>query len=144
MSPSNLFRDFVYLRFVAFSPEDEMRELHKENETKDAIFVGSSLKELQEFPREVQREIGYALYQAQTGEKHHKNKLLKGFSGVWEIRSDYRTDTYRAVYATKIGARIYVLHCFQKKSKRGIATPQKEINIIKRRLKMARELAQED
>lgn len=106
--------------------------------------MGSSLEDLTKFPRDVQREIGYALYQAEIGEKHHKAKPLKGFSGVWEIRSDYRTDTYRAVYATKIGNRIYVLHCFIKKSKRGISTPKKEIDLIRKRLQIARELAKGD
>ena len=61
-------------------------------------------------------------------------------AGVFEIRAEHRTDTYRAVYAVKIGERVYVLHCFQKKSKSGIKTPKEEINLIKRRLRMAREL----
>lgn len=123
------------------SPQSKTNE---ENGKKDTVFVGSSLEDLTKFPRDVQREIGYALYQAEIGEKHHKAKPLKGFSGVWEIRSDYRTDTYRAVYATKIGNRIYVLHCFIKKSKRGISTPKKEIDLIRKRLQIARELAKGD
>ena len=61
-------------------------------------------------------------------------------SGVFEIRADYRTDTYRAVYAVKIGERVYVLHCFQKKSRRGIKTSKKDVDLIKRRLRMAQEL----
>jgi phage-related protein len=121
-----------------------MREANEEDGIKDIVFVGSSLEDLKEFPREVQRQIGYAFYQAQIGEKHHNTKPLKGFAGVWEIRSNYQTDTYRAVYTVKIGDKIYVLHCFQKKSKRGVATPKKEIDLIKRRLKMARELAKDD
>lgn len=108
---------------------------------KPAIWVGTSLEDLKEFPNPVQREIGYALHQAQIGEKHHNTKPLKNFSGVMEIVSNYATDTYRAVYATKIGDAIYVLHTFQKKSKRGIGTPKKEIDLIKRRLKMAQKLA---
>ena len=68
-------------------------------------------------------------------------KPFKGVgSEVFEIRADYRTDTYRAVYAVKIGERVYVLHCFQKKSRRGIKTPKKEVDLINRRLKMAQEL----
>ena len=118
-----------------------MRENNEENRIKPVFWVGSSVQDLKTFPSEVQREIGYALYQAQIGEKHHKTKTLKGFSGVMEIRSDYATDTYRAVYATKIGNKIYVLHCFQKKSKRGISTPKKEIDLIRRRLREAQELA---
>ena len=76
------------------------------------------------------------------GDKHPKAKPLKGFSGVMEIRSNYKSDTYRAVYTTKVGDKIYVLHAFQKKSKKGIQTPKKEINLIKRRLQRAQELAQ--
>ena len=57
-------------------------------------------------------------------------------SGVFEIRADYQTNTYRAVYAVKIGERVYVLHCFQKKSKRGIKTSKKEVDLIKRRLRI--------
>lgn len=68
--------------------------------------------------------------------KHIKNVG----SGTFEIRADYRTDIYRAIYAVKIGERIYVLHCFQKKSRSGIKTPKKEIDLIKRRLKMAQEM----
>ena len=76
--------------------------MRREIVIKPVVFVGTSLEDLNEFPRDVQREIGYALHQAQIGEKHRKTKLLKGFSGVMEIRSDYRTNTYRAVYAAKI------------------------------------------
>lgn len=68
-------------------------------------------------------------------------KRLKGIgSGVFEIRSTHKTNTYRAVYAVKIGEQIYVLHCFQKKAKKGIKTPKKEIDLIKERLKAAQEL----
>ena len=71
----------------------------------------------------------------------HRLNHFKGIgSGVFEIRADYRTDTYRAVYAAKIGKRVYVLHCFQKKSRRGIKTPKREVDLIKRRLRIAQEL----
>ncbi len=119
-----------------------MRETEQEREIKSVEWVGSSHEDLKEFPSDVQREIGYALYSAQIGDKHPKAKPLKGFSGVMEIRSDYASDTYRSVYTTKIGDKIYVLHVFQKKSKRGIKTPKKEIDLIKRRLKRAQELAE--
>jgi len=121
-----------------------MREKSEENKIKPVIWIGSSLEDLERFPKEVQREIGYALYQTQIGEKHHKTKSLKGFSGVMEIVSRYATDTYRAVYATKIGNAIYILHCFQKKSKKGISTPKKEIDLIRKRLQIAQELARRD
>ena len=118
-----------------------MRETEQEQE-QPVVWVGSSHEDLKAFPAEIQDEIGYALYIAQIGDKHPKAKPLKGFSGVMEIRSNYKSDTYRAVYTTKIGDKIYVLHAFQKKSKRGIQTPKKEINFIKRRLRRAQELAQ--
>ena len=120
-----------------------MRETVQEREIKSLEWIGSSRRDLREFPETVQDEIGDALQVAQEGDKHPKSKPLRGreFSGVMEIRSNYERNTYRAVYATKIGDKIYVLHAFQKKSKKGIATPKKEINLIKRRLKRARELA---
>ena len=120
-----------------------MRDTVQEREIKSLEWISSSRKDLREFPETVQDEIGDALQVAQEGDKHPKAKPLRGreFSGVMEIRSNYERNTSRAVYATKIGDKIYVLHAFQKKSKKGIATPKKEINLIKRRLKRARELA---
>jgi phage-related protein len=86
--------------------------------------------------------MGFALYEAQCGLKPLDAKPLKGFGGanVLEIVSGYQTDTYRAVYTVRFGERVYVLHAFQKKSKRGIATSQTDIELIKRRLKQAEEL----
>ena len=95
-------------------------------------------------PAPVQDDIGYALWLAQTGETYYNTKSLKGFSGVYEIISDYQTDTYRAVYAAKLGDRIFVLHAFQKKSKQGIATPKKELDLIRRRFQEAQVLAKEN
>ena len=105
------------------------------------VWVGSSLKDLREFP-EVKDEMGFALYEAQCGLKPLDAKPLKGFGGanVLEIVSDYQTDTYRAVYTVRFNKRVYVLHAFQKKSKKGIATSQSDIELIKRRLKQAEEL----
>jgi len=109
---------------------------------KSLVWVGSSLKDLREFPEEVKDEMGFALYEAQSGLKPVTAKALKGFGGasVLEIVSDHRTDTYRAVYTVKFGERVYVLHAFQKKSKSGIATPKAVIELIKNRLKQAEEL----
>ena len=118
-----------------------MRSHEQEYEIKPIIWIRSSHKDLKEFPPEVQDEIGYALYVAQIGDKHPKAKPLKGFPGIMQVRSDYASNTYRAVYTTKIGDTIYVLHAFQKKSKRGIETPKREIDRIKRRLKIAQNLA---
>lgn len=103
---------------------------------KPLAWVGSSKGDLHKFPDEVKDLMGYALYLAQTGGKHPAAKPLKGFTGagVLEIVEDYRSDTYRAVYTVKFGDAIYVLHAFQKKSKSGIATPQKDIDLIKSRL----------
>lgn len=108
---------------------------------KPVEWVGSSLDDLKEFPEEVQRVMGYALYLAQCGEKHDSVKPLKGFkgAGVLEIVEDFDSDTYRAVYTVKLADVIYVLHAFQKKSKRGISTPKKDIELIEARLKRAKE-----
>lgn len=100
-----------------------------------------SLEVISEFPEEVKDEIGYALYEAQLGKKSNKAKPLTGIgSGIMEIVSDFDKNTYRSVYTVKIGEVIYVLHCFQKKSKQGIATPKQEIDLIKQRLKDAKQI----
>ncbi len=100
--------------------------------------MGSARKDLVEFPEDVRREIGYALYLAQEGKTYYKAKPLKGFDvAVTEIISDFNTDTYRAVYTVKINADIYVLHAFQKKSKSGIQTPKHDIEVIRKRLQQA-------
>ena len=119
-----------------------MRETAQEREIKSLEWIGSSRKDLRQFSETVQDKMLYALKIAQKGNKHPKAKPLKGFSGVMEIRINDVSGTYRAVYTTKIGDKIYVLHAFQKKSKKGIKTPKKEIDLIKRRLKRAQELAE--
>jgi len=94
---------------------------------------------LHNFPAEVQRHIGYALHFAQMGDKHPSAKPLQGFgsAGVLEIVEDHDGDTYRAVYTVRFAEVVYVLHAFQKKSKRGIRTPKREIDLIKARLQRA-------
>ncbi|MEI7999374.1 MAG: type II toxin-antitoxin system RelE/ParE family toxin [Candidatus Omnitrophota bacterium] len=106
---------------------------------KKVSFVGSSRDDLKEFPEDVRQDIGFALYQAQSGGKAANAKPLKGFggAGVLEVREDHDGDTYRAVYTVKFGDVLYVLHCFQKKSKSGIKTSGQDIELIKRRLKVA-------
>jgi len=86
--------------------------------------------------------MGYTLYLAQQGEKHGNAKPLKGFGGAktLEIVEDHNTNTYRAVYTVKFEGVVYVLHCFQKKSKKGITTPKHDIDLIKQRLKDAESL----
>lgn len=109
--------------------------------TKRLIWIGSSRSDLRSFPAEVKDLLGYALYQAQVGLKAPSAKPLRGFggAGVLEIVEDHQTDTYRAVYTVKFSELVYVLHAFQKKSKQGIATPKPDIDLIKRRLRVAKE-----
>ena len=108
---------------------------------KPVEWIGSSLNDLKEFPEEVQQVVGYALYLAQCGEKHENVKPLKGFkgAGMLEIVEDFDSNTYRAIYTVKLADVIYVLHAFQKKSKRGISTPKQDIELIEARLKRAKE-----
>ena len=109
------------------------------------IWVGSSRRDLRAFPRQVRRDIGQALYAAQKGETDPAAKPLKGFGGrfVVEIIADHAGDTWRAVYTVRFPEAIYVLHAFQKKSKRGISTPKKDIDLIHRRLAEAERLHRE-
>ena len=89
----------------------------------------------------MKQDIGYALFQAQQGQRSESAKPLKGFggAGVLEIIERFDGETYRAVYTVKFREVVYVLHCFQKKSKHGMETPQQDINLIKQRLKAAAE-----
>ena len=93
-------------------------------------WVGSSRKDLKTFPKDIQREIGQALYAAQRGEEYASVKSLKGFGGrsVLEIVAGDAVATFRTIYTVRFQYAIYVLHAFQKKSKKGIATPSRTIN----------------
>lgn len=108
-------------------------------------WVGSSYKDLMALPVEVRRMFGFALSLAQAGDQHDDAKVLKGFggAGVLEVVESAVGGTYRAVYAVKFKQAVFVLHCFQKKSKRGIATPKVDMDIIHARLKVAEALAKE-
>lgn len=109
------------------------------------IWVGSSKRDLMALPLNVRKFFGHALHFAQQGVKHDAAKPLKGFSGagVLEILEDDDGGTYRAVYTVKFAEAVFVLHCFQKKSKSGIATPKEDMNIIRARLKVAEAMAKE-
>lgn len=105
------------------------------------VFVGSSLDALRAFPEDVKDDIGYALWLAQNGQKHREAKPLRGFggAGVLEIVESYQGDAYRAVYTILYPEAVYVLHVFQKKSTRGIATPTQHLDLVKQRLKEVEE-----
>jgi phage-related protein len=106
------------------------------------IWLADSLDRLAGFPPAVRRKLGFALYQAQIGQQHETAKILRGFAEtVWQVRADDPGGTYRAVYVTQLGDAIYVLHAFQKKAKSGIATPRRELDLIRQRLLLARKLA---
>lgn len=115
------------------------------NTEKPLEWIASSHKDLMALPADVRRFFGYALSLAQAGDQHDAAKVLKGFggAGVLELIEDDAGGTYRAVYAVKFEEAIFVLHCFQKKSKQGIATPKEDMAIIRARLKVAETLAKE-
>ena len=105
---------------------------------KPAVFIGSSRRDLQSFPAIARREIGQALFEAQLGDHPAGAKPLKGFGGgVLEIRKTVSGDAYRAVYTVRFEDVLYVLHTFQKKSTKGIATPKLHLDLIKQRLRQA-------
>src|ERR1700692_1096977 len=113
---------------------------------KPTIWIGSSKDDLRSFPDEVRRVMGFAIHHAQTGDEHPRTKALKGFGGrsVLEVVDDEDGDTYRAVYTVRFAGMIYVLHAFQKKSKKGVERPKREIEVIKARLKVAEAHYQEN
>jgi len=108
---------------------------------KPVEWVASSLDDLRKFPEEVLDDVGFALYQAQRGGKHVSAKPLKGFkgAGVLEVVENHDGNTYRTVYTVRFESAIYVLHAFQKKSKKGIKTRQEELDLVERRLNRAAE-----
>jgi phage-related protein len=102
-------------------------------------WMGNTRRVVQGFAKPVRQVVGQALYAAQLGDTHIDTKPLKGFggAGVVEIIADYDGDTFRAVYTVKFRGVVYALHAFQKKSKKGIKTPQKEIDLVAQRLNEA-------
>lgn len=109
------------------------------------VWVGSSREDLREFPRLVRQRIGTALQVAQDGDKHPDAKPLRGYRGasVLEVVEDFDGDTYRAVYTVRFVEAVYVLHCFQEKSTRGIATTHRDLDLIEARLRRAQEFHQQ-
>jgi phage-related protein len=102
------------------------------------LWIGSSKRDYREFPARVQDTLGFELFLAQTGQHPPSAKPLKGFAGgTIELVEDFDGDTYRAVYTVRFREAVYVLHAFKKKSKKGIATPKSDIDLIRRRLRDA-------
>ena len=117
-----------------------------ERPTPKALYwVGISKRDLRALPEKVVDVFGYALYLAQIGKKHDQAKPLKGFgsAGVLEVVEDWEGQTYRAVHTVRFAAGVFVLHVFKKKSKRGASTPQGDMDLIRRRLKAAEQIAKE-
>lgn len=104
-------------------------------------WIASSKKDLMEFPTDVKKEMGHALFIAQAGMKSKNAKPLKGFGGatVLEIVVNNANGTYRTMYTVQFEEIVYVLHVFQKKSKTGIKTPKHDIDLVETRLKMAQQ-----
>ena len=112
---------------------------------KPLVWIGGSKKDLLALPLDVRKFFGHALDFAQRGDQHGAAKMLRGFggAGVLEVVENDIGGMYRAVYTVKFESAVFVLHCFQKKSKSGIATPKEEMEIIRARLKVAEALAKE-
>lgn len=108
-------------------------------EAKPLRWIASSKSDLSAMPAEGRNDVGHALWVAQIGDRHDDAKILKGFggAGVLEIVARHDGDAYRAVYTVRFDDFVYVLHAFQKKSKRGIETPKSEFDLVKRRLRLA-------
>ncbi|MDP2157619.1 MAG: type II toxin-antitoxin system RelE/ParE family toxin [Nitrospirota bacterium] len=111
--------------------------------TRPISWITAARRNFEKFPKDVQGQMLTALTIAAEGGKAGKAKPFKGFDGgVFEIALGHRGDAFRTIYAVKIGADIWVIHAFQKKSKTGIKTPQTEVDVIRERLKRLREALQ--
>lgn len=105
-------------------------------ESRELVWVGSSLEDLRHFPEKVKDMMGCALHLAQVGEKHPDATPLRGFgsAGVLEIVERHQSDAFRAIYTVELATAVYVLHAFQKRSRSGAATPPRDADLIRRRL----------
>jgi phage-related protein len=109
------------------------------NPLKPIEWIGSSLDDLRALPDEPRRVFGYAIHLAQLGLHHRAAKRMKGeLTGLVEVVDDFDGDTYRAIYTVKLAGVVYVLHVFQKKSTRGIATPKPDLGVIRERWQRAK------
>ena len=111
-------------------------------EPKPAIWLGPTQRIIRGFPRSVRQVIGYALEVAQRGGRHPDAKPLRGFkgAGVLEVVENHEGNAYRAVYTVKLADHVYVLHAFQKKAKKEVRTPKREIELIRKRLREAEQI----
>lgn len=110
-------------------------------DTRPISWIKAALRDFEEFPQDVQDVMLRALTIAAEGSKSDKAKPFKGVDGgVFEIALRHRGDAFRMIYAVKIGADIWVIHAFQKKSKTGIKTPQADVDLIRERLKRLKEV----
>ena len=115
-----------------------MEPVPEKPKPRELVWLGDSLDRLAGFPPPVRQKLGFALYQAQIGQKHESAKMLHGFSEtVWQVRADDPGGTYRAVFVAQLGEAIFVLHAFQKKAASGASTPKRELELIRHRLQLA-------
>ena len=129
---------------VTLADEDEAEEVETPV-LRPLVWLGTSLRNLRAFPDEAKKTIGDELQLIQFGGMPKDAKPFKGVgSGVFEIALRHDGEAYRTVLAVQLGRNIYVLHAFQKKSKKGIATPKPDVDLIKQRYKEAKELAEHE
>ena len=108
------------------------------NTIRPLVWMGSSKRDYRAFPEDVKGSFGFALYLAQTGGRALHAKPFKSLGGgVVELVQDYDKGTYRAIYTIRFSGTVYVLHAFQKKSKRGIGTTRQDVEMVRRRLRDA-------
>lgn len=126
-------KGLAFMPVQAYTPHIEIPNV------RPVVWIGRSKEELIAFPPDVVDAVGFALYEAQKGNKHPDARPLRGFggAGVLEVVEDYQGDTFRAVYTVRLSDRVYVLHAFQKKAKHGIATPQAAMELVKTRPRAA-------
>lgn len=119
-----------------------MTDMNTSMAEKELVWVGSSQRDLRGFPHAVKKVFGYALRLAQRGQRHPDTKILSGFHGAktLEVVEDFQGSAYRTIYTVEFAARVYVLHCFQKKSKKGAATPKSDMDLVRVRLRDAARL----
>ena len=110
--------------------------------TRPISWIRAALKEFEAFPEGARTTCLTALTIAAEGGKTDIAKPMRGMgTGVLEIALAFRGDAYRVVYAVQIAEEIWVIHAFQKKSTRGVETPNREVDLVRDRLKRLKEMS---
>jgi len=106
---------------------------NRERETAEVVWEGDSLEVIRRFPGPARQDLGAELRRLQTGDRPLNSRPMPSIGArVYELKEQDERAWYRVIYLAKIENRIYILHCFEKKSAK---TGKSNLALAKARLK---------